>query len=186
MTLTMQPLGVLNFTFRHWGIGRRREIIIGSNSCSISCCSRCPCWRGSGWCSADTRGTTTGKRKQGAGARTQNRSESARTENKTQPFPKLVSAGSSRIELRTELARSQKTRPVNGAVGIAAGRCPTAENNRKYLSACLTLPGRDFHRSLNAHSAPGTLPEINRQGYRPTSHRAHCLCKQQTYCGNWL
>ncbi len=41
----------------------------------------------------------------------------------------------------------------------------------------MNLPGRDFHRPLNAHSAPSTLPEINRQGYRPTTHCAHCLGK---------
>ena len=40
-----------------------------------------------------------------------------------------------------------------------------------------TCPGVIFTDPFKAHSAPGTLPEINRQGYRPTTHCAHCLCK---------
>ena len=41
----------------------------------------------------------------------------------------------------------------------------------------MKLPGCDFLRPLNAHSAPSTLPEIDRQGYRPTTHGGHGLCK---------
>ncbi len=40
-----------------------------------------------------------------------------------------------------------------------------------------TCPGVIFTDPFKAHSAPGTLPEVNRQGCRPTTHCAHCLCK---------
>ena len=49
---------------------------------------------------------------------------------KTQPCPKFVSPSFSRFQLRSELARS-KTQPPNGAVGIAAGRFPMAEDKCK-------------------------------------------------------
>ena len=47
----------------------------------------------------------------------------------------------------------------------------------------MKLPGRDFLRPLNAISAPGTLPEIDRQGYRPTTHCALRLCKPTAATG---
>ena len=47
----------------------------------------------------------------------------------------------------------------------------------------MKLPGCDFLRPLNAHSAPSTLPEIDRQGYRPTTHCGHSLCKPTAATG---
>ena len=47
----------------------------------------------------------------------------------------------------------------------------------------MKLPGCDFLRPLNAHSAPSTLPEIDRQGYRPTTHCGHSLYKPTAATG---